>query len=300
MRLNTRTRRRSFVPFVEGLERLQLLTAGNISGFFNALVTEPNVPKHGYALPGMDVVVHVDVAQAGGVYTGVKRFDLVFEGLSTSSVYTTSLGDPEQIFGAGYINVDPVSGQQSYGALSRDFRYFAPKDPGDYTISISVVAGKSTFVNGWMTIVDETLTDTLTLTVEAPQVTQFIVEGKAARFDTMSPNGHNGADGIGVLTWQPNDTPGFLFHATVSNQTHYDARVGFIQVVKPNRSGTYAGRPTSRFSSSSYMWDGTNPGGSAVWYNNTVDLGYWTIPAGQSKDLSNATYPFTYIDDSPY
>jgi hypothetical protein len=192
-----------------------------------------------------------------------------------------------------YTNPD---GSPAIGPMSNQTNFTAYKDPGTYTINVSAVA----WIQQGRQPTTVTLTDQLTVQVEAPQVTTFFVEGKAARFDTMSTNGHNGTAGIGVLTWQANDTPGFMFHAAVTNGTHYDATVGFIQVVQPNRSGTYAGRPSSQFSSSTNMWDGTNPNATAVWYNNMANLGYWTIPAGQSLDLSNNGYPFTYIDDSPF
>ena len=295
MRTVTRSGRR-FVPRVESLEKLQLLTS--IAGFYGPMEMT-NQGHLAWALPGMDFGAAVFLPSNQG-YLGLSSVSYTLsngvDNVIPKTQYNTNVGKATSGQLIHTTNYDNPDGTPNYGTMDNQTSFTAYKDVGNYTIDVSAVA----WVQQGYYPTKVTLTDQLTLVVEAPQITSFYVEGKPARFNTMSLDNKNGTARIGVMTWQANNTPGFMFHATVTNQTHYDATVGFVQVWKPNRSGTYAGRSPLTYTSTTDMWDGTDSTATAVWYNNTENLGYWKVPKNQvNMSLSNSGYPFTFIDDSP-
>ena len=171
MRSMMNERRVSSRPSLESLEPRCMLTAANIGSFTNSLVLDPNNPKHGLCRSsewklGCEPTLPLRVPSI----QARKQFEFLYNRLSSVSVYTTSLGEPKLESRTLITYLDKMGQPEYRGNLAQDTHYFASKDPGDYTITINVMARKSAFVNGMMTIVEETLTDTLTLTVEAPTV----------------------------------------------------------------------------------------------------------------------------------
>ena len=165
-------------------------------------------------------------------------------------------GAPLPVYGRTIRWEDPTTHQPVYGDKSVGINYYAWYQPGTYEISVTATAGMYGFVNGQMGPVDVTLTDSLTVVVEAPTVNWFRVGGAdndQAQADPLWFGTTSGSpaspdpSGTRLSFFLADDQPPLLqprrddiaFWSSVTNNSHYAVEIGFIQEIDIDARADY-------------------------------------------------------------
>jgi hypothetical protein len=309
------SRRLAFRPSVDLLEGRRLLShIANWDGMpNNATIVTYDDGRGAYAVPGMGLQVDVPVPEG---YLGFRSVEIVVHSVlpyPSDTYYSQDTGKyvagdlrytttwwrerdhVEQEMsapdGPDYVQVDG----EGDPVLQK---FYAPKDEGTYTVSITAVAWYWDNSDMEPKKVRKTLTDSLTMKVEVPDVDSFKVIGKGPiHFGWMDKNKHPTDQANGVLFGFTTVPPagddamqGFEFEAEVTNDTHYDITVGFMQEVNMRLARQYNGEIEHSLDSSEKYEDSDGflldvASATSVWCYNLENFGYWNIPSGETKYL---------------
>lgn len=201
-----------FVPAVEALERLALLTDYNmnISGFYGPPVNldgSDGTGETAWGFPGMQFGVEVDCPAVAPLaptsYSGLKQVTITSSSdilWPPQTTYTTTTGAPTLCGGAV---VTAPSG--NYTVPRAQVLFACPKDPGTVTLSIDAQcwiksdAGPPT---SW-----DDIHDTIKVEVEAPTVNWFVVADKSDPGPAAAPFAFDRSSGTGnSLNFDPSGT----------------------------------------------------------------------------------------------
>ena len=173
---------RRFVPLVEALEPIQLLATYslNIARFDShpiLLDTSDPTAHTAWAFSGMEFGILVYVPSR---WMGFKSITYSFSPamMDSTSYYTNTLGKPVTISSQTDTPIDP----NNYRLSSDNPTLYAPMIAGlkqNVTISISVQAYINN-PNGPSPPATDTLNDSITLKVEAPTVTSFVIADRSS------------------------------------------------------------------------------------------------------------------------
>lgn len=185
-----------------------------------------NVSDHSaWGFPGMQLGLYIQTPPRYAPYGYSSiTFSITPTFLGQNTVYNISTGSPQVVNTRVVTANSQTMTDQEYFTLPMN----APSTGGNVTINIDLVPK---VFNGMGFTTPDHVYDTLTVTIETPTVNSFVIGGaggptsKASHLDIL--NGYGFAPGD-TATDQRKDVD---YWSTVTNTTHYDLNMGFIQTV---------------------------------------------------------------------
>lgn len=240
--------RKRFVPWIELLERLELLASyeAEIAGFNSPIAADRTSDSSGdtaWGFPGMSYNILTQVPSQGPDpdrtynYSGFKKITYTASAVVQGSYSMTSGSYSTSGTAKVFILTNSSTIQHGTG-------FSAPKDAGSVTIRVEAeiwIAGPIGPPSDY-----DTVTDTLTVKVETPLVEWFKVSNDSGSQDPASPlwfgrasvNPPTPNSGGAALAFMMVPPAPFLptrdgvgFWAKVTNKTQYTLKLGYIQEI---------------------------------------------------------------------
>ena len=262
-----------FVPRIETFE-LRLLQANGLYTYFQGagtsiLMDTSDTTNHSaWEFPGMLVTIDTYINQNAG--TGIQSVTYNFgsEALYLgTTTYSPSLGQ------AGPMSAETHTISGSRNTTGDEVKFYLPKDPGDVTITVTVVP--YAYYGG----TNPAVTDTLIVHNQAPTVNYFTLADRSSQ--TTKAAGKMIGGSRPATSDYAIEYPGVGFWASVTNSTHYSLNLGFIQVIDSiHYAYSYTNGTANDATGTELLDSGSN---NAIWYFGRAN----SINSGDTKQLGD-------------